>query len=217
MTKRRLTLLPKQRAFIDHYLVTHDTEQAAIAAGYSRHSARQTGGNLLRKPLIDAEIQREIEARSARTRITADRVLMELARVGFSDIGRFAHWTKEEGVELLSAAELAEEDRAAIAELVMDGKTHVRIKLHDKIRALQLIAKHLRMIGSAREREEIVPYGTDIRTDAQNRARKALKERIEKIIAEQGKQQLAPPPQEADNKPDENIIPPPWWGGTGGR
>src|SRR5665213_2150746 len=82
-------------------------------------------------------------------RIDAARVLAELGRIAFSDIGRIAEWDSD-GVALKSNAEIAEADRASIAELAAsagDKSRSARIRLHNKQRALDGIARLLGLYG----------------------------------------------------------------------
>lgn len=75
-----MPLTPKQRRFIDEYLVDVNATQAAVRAGYPRKSARQTGAENLSKPVIRAEIARRMAERSAKLAVTADSVLARLNR-----------------------------------------------------------------------------------------------------------------------------------------
>ena len=91
-TTRKLT--PKQSAFVEEFAIDMNATQAAIRAGYSAKTAKEQATRLLSNVYVAAEIARGRAARSERTGITADRVLQELARVAFFDIGR--HSTRTE-------------------------------------------------------------------------------------------------------------------------
>lgn len=69
------TLTAKQEAFIREYLVDLNATQAAIRAGYSEKTARQTATENLSKPVIAEMLQKAMDERAARTEITADYVL----------------------------------------------------------------------------------------------------------------------------------------------
>lgn len=57
----------KQKKFCDYYLESGNATEAAIKAGYSKKTARQTGSENLSKPYIKAYIeQRQKEIESAR-------------------------------------------------------------------------------------------------------------------------------------------------------
>ena len=79
-------LTPKQRAFVREYLIDLNATQAAIRAGYSEKAARSVAAENLTKPNIASAIDAAMKLRAERTDITADRVLKELAKIGFADI-----------------------------------------------------------------------------------------------------------------------------------
>ena len=80
-------LEPKQKSFCEQYLVDNNATQAAIRAGYTERSASSMGYENLKKPKIQKYISELKEARSLRTQVTADRILQELAKIGFAKKG----------------------------------------------------------------------------------------------------------------------------------
>lgn len=68
-------MTPKQKAFVQEYLIDLNATQAAIRAGYSKRTAHVIGHENLRKPDIAAAIEGAINERTKRTEITADYVL----------------------------------------------------------------------------------------------------------------------------------------------
>lgn len=82
-------LTRKQRRFVEEYLVDVNATQAAIRAGYPQRTAASVGSENLRKPEIAAAIKTALDARAARTEITQDRVLQELAHLVFSDVTHY--------------------------------------------------------------------------------------------------------------------------------
>ena len=67
-------------------------------------------------PSCAAAIAEAQAARSRRTEVTADRVVLELARVAFGDPRRVMGWGRG-GVRLRPSAELADEEAAIVAEV----------------------------------------------------------------------------------------------------
>ena len=65
----------KQTLFCEEYLIDLNATQAAIRAGYSAKTAKETGYENLTKPHISLFIQNAMAERSASTGITADYVL----------------------------------------------------------------------------------------------------------------------------------------------
>lgn len=130
----------KQKRFVEEYLIDLNATQAAIRAGYSPRTAGGTGAENLAKPGIKSEIDKAMAARSVRTGVTQDRVVRELARIAFVDPTRVVDFRT--GTVL---NELGEDDRAVLAGVkVKDGTfTEREVKLFDKLKALELLGKHL--------------------------------------------------------------------------
>jgi len=79
----------KQERFIDELLVDLNATQAAIRAGYSPKTAGSQAHDLLKKPEIQAELGRRRDQLIERTHIDQDRVISELAALGFSNVQDF--------------------------------------------------------------------------------------------------------------------------------
>lgn len=77
----------KQARFCQEYLVDNNATKAAIRAGYSEKTAYSIGSENLNKPEIRGQINKLLIQQAKRLDITADKVLVELAEIGFSDIG----------------------------------------------------------------------------------------------------------------------------------
>jgi phage terminase small subunit len=152
-------LTPRERCFVDEYLVDLNGTRAAVRAGYTEASARTTASELLTKPDISAAVSKALEQRSRRTKLRADKVIRELERLAFSDIADAMEWgTKtiqtisgEEreyhGIWLKESKDIPASIRVAIKEVSevrgKDGLLTTKIQFHDKIRPLELLGKHL--------------------------------------------------------------------------
>lgn len=90
-----MALNAKQRRFLDEYLIDLNATQAAIRAGYSAKTASSQGERLLRNVEVQALLTERMKAREKRTEITQDKVLAELAKIGFADIRRALNWGAE--------------------------------------------------------------------------------------------------------------------------
>lgn len=160
MEDNDMELTGKQRLFVQEYLIDLNATQAAIRAGYSENTAKEIGYENLTKPHIVEAIEAAMKERSERTAITSDKVLTELARIGFADIRKAVRWgrspidTESENsspnglgifpVELVPSNEMDEDTVAAVAEVSLT-QTGVKIKMYDKRAALVDIGKHLGM------------------------------------------------------------------------
>ena len=140
-------LTPKQQMFVKEYLVDLNATQAAIRAGYSAKTAEVQGCKMLSNPKIAAALQIAMDARSEKTEITAERVLKELGRVAFGNQRALMTWGPN-GVKLRPSSALTEDEAAMVSEVAetetLNGGS-LKLKTHDKIRALELIGKHLGM------------------------------------------------------------------------
>jgi phage terminase small subunit len=146
-------LTPKQAAFVAEYLVDLSATQAAIRAGYSARRADAIGYENLRKPVISAAIAEAQAARAQRTEVTADRILRELAVLGFSDVRNFL--VDDTGRLTLRDGAPDEAWRAVssvkhkIRTFTDDGgrtetNREIEFRLWDKNVALEKLAKHVR-------------------------------------------------------------------------
>ena len=68
-------MTPKQKTFVEEYLIDLNATQAAIRAGYSEATAYSIGQENLKKPEIAKAIQAAMDERSERTEVTQDYVL----------------------------------------------------------------------------------------------------------------------------------------------
>lgn len=68
----------RQKAFISEYLKDKNATQAAIRAGYSKHTARFQGCELLTHPNISLVIQQKQAEIAKRCEITVEKVLNDI-------------------------------------------------------------------------------------------------------------------------------------------
>lgn len=158
-------LSEKQARFVAEYLIDLNSTQAAIRAGYSIKTAKQQGSRLLTNADVQAAVAKAQMKRAERTEITQDRVLEELAKIGFADMRKLLRWTgnlpqmdleaaEDSGEVSISTAnfvqlfdsDLLDDDTAAcISEISQTKEGALKVKLHDKQAALVSIGRHLGM------------------------------------------------------------------------
>lgn len=154
-------MTPKQQRFVDEYLLDLNATQAAIRAGYSANGADVQGHRLLGNAKIAEAIARAQQERSDRVGVTADRVLAELALIGFANMQDYMR-AGPNGDPYLDFSGLTREQAAALAEVTVEDFTdgrgedarevrRVKFKLADKRAALVDIGKHLGMFVERRE------------------------------------------------------------------
>ena len=160
-------LTDKQQRFCDEYLIDLNATQAAIRAGYSAKNADKIGPELLGKTRVAEYIAERKQDRVARTEITQDRVLRELAIIAFSNAADYASIIEKDAmvdvngvtvpledadgnpikyrtVEPVLTEDLTEEQQRALS-VIKKGRDGFEVKPYDKVRALELLGKHLGM------------------------------------------------------------------------
>lgn len=135
-------MTPKQERFVEEYLVDLNATQAAIRAGYSSKSADAEGSRLLGNVKISEAIAEKRADLSERTAISQEKVLAEYARIGFASVSDFVMASKDQTTKIDLSA-LTPDQWAAIQAVEIDGEGKIKVKQHDKLRALDSISKHL--------------------------------------------------------------------------
>lgn len=139
----------RQQRFVKEYLIDPNATQAALKAGYSKKTARFIGAENLTKPNIRDAIAEAQVKRAKKLDITAERVLQEVARIGFSDVRKMFN----EAGQLKAIHELDDDTAAVVASIEVsdraipggEGETErvTKIKAWDKGGALGQLGKHL--------------------------------------------------------------------------
>ena len=131
-------LSEKQKRFVQEYLVDLNATAAAKRAGYKDPNI---GRRLVTKSNVSEAIQRAMEKRQARTEITQDRVLEELAAIAFAKGTDYADIVSGLVVPH-DTGSMTEHQKAAIVS-IKQTKDRVEVKLAGKLKALELLGKHL--------------------------------------------------------------------------
>lgn len=164
-------LTHQQAKFVEEYLVDLNATQAAIRAGYSAKTAEWIGPKLVTKSHVADAIQAEMEARSKRTLITADRVLAEYAKLAFLDPRKFyddkgclipIHELPDDAAACIAGMDVSTERIGKDADGEPEFATVRKIKLVDKKGALDSVARHLGMFNDKVRNEMVGPGGGPI-------------------------------------------------------
>jgi phage terminase small subunit len=145
--KRRITFAARrnqaserQARFIEQYLIDGNGKKAATRAGYSKKTAESQASRLLRNAKVKAEIQHRRDKMAAKAEVSAERVIDEIACVAFFDPADIVRV-----VDVRCAADIGK--LPARVRRAIGGwkwtKEGFEIKLADKGRALDQLARHL--------------------------------------------------------------------------
>lgn len=159
-------LTGKQQLFVAEYLADLNATRAAIRAGYSGSNASTTGWRNLRNPKIRAAIAEAQAPRLAGLDMDAEAVIAELAKIARASVLDYMR-VGEDGEATVDLGRLSQDNAGAIANVTVDhfkrargdDKSQIRrirISFHNKIAALQALAKHFELLrerAAAEQRE----------------------------------------------------------------
>jgi len=141
-------LTARQARFVWEFLLDLNATQAAIRSGYSLRTANRTASENLSKPVIQEAIQKAQLERSKRLEMSADKVSSEIAKIAFSDARKLfdengnlipVHLLDDDTAVTIARIEVTEIEAGEDAPLTRIKK----IKPLDKLKALELLGKHL--------------------------------------------------------------------------
>lgn len=139
-------LTVKQRMFVEEYLIDLNATQAAIRAGYSAKTADQQGSRMLANVKVQQAIAQRMAERSKRTGVNQDRVVLELSKIAFlkmTDVvdrnGAIKQDASEDDLACIESIKYKESDNE------YGGSVEREVKVASKLKALELLGKHLGM------------------------------------------------------------------------
>ena len=154
-----IKLTAKQQKFCEEYIVDLNGTQAAIRAGYSKKTAFTIANENLNKPYIQSVISELKKKISEKTGITAERVLRELEKIGFSNIQDYL----SSGGTFKDFSTVDPNNAGAISSIKFSTTTfeggerkEVQVKMWDKVSALEKIGKHIGLFEKDNEQKNKV-------------------------------------------------------------
>ena len=178
------TLTAKQLRFVMTYVETCNGAEAYRrsydCANMSPGAIETEARRLRENPAVRAGILRLQAQHRKRHEVTVDKTLTELSRIAFSDIRNVLDWGPAvavlsidgeddanpgykimHGLALKAAAELSPEAAACISEVSQAKDGTLKIKLHDKLSALDKLGRHLGMFKDAAKDDAAVVAAPD--------------------------------------------------------
>ncbi|UYT56161.1 terminase small subunit [Brucella sp. MAB-22] len=154
-------MTPKQELFVSEFLVDLNGTQAAIRAGYSERTAKEQAAQMLARPEIAAAINAAMGDRAEKLELTAERVLTEISVMAFYDPAEIMLEIGKADTELSDGVSVSDDGkiyglrgpgdvrrlpdnvRRAIVGWSWDRNGNFTVKLADKSKALDQLARHL--------------------------------------------------------------------------
>lgn len=140
----------RRELFCQEYVIDFNGTRSARDAGFGPKSARTKASQILAEINVQKRIAELLKNRSERTKITQDMVLQELALCGFSDFKDYGKINDKGNLEFFPFRDVGEDKTRAIESMKqVDTQTgrSISMKLHGKVRPLELIGKHLGMFA----------------------------------------------------------------------
>jgi len=140
--KNKLT--DKQKAFCREYLLDFNGTRAAIAAGYSEKTANRIASQNLSKLDIQNEIKELADQLNKDHGNSIERIILELQLIAFGDYKDLVEWDDQGIKRWIPSDELGDKSRLVqeISESVTQNGGSRKIKMHDKMRALEMLGRY---------------------------------------------------------------------------
>ena len=131
------------------------------------------------------ELQKHIQDRAElEFNLNADRLLQQYMRIAFADAGDFWEWD-EGGLQVKSSSELTPEQRSIIQGVHTMGDKGAVLKLPDRLRALDALARHVGLFEKDKK--------TEVEVNWIDQAASELDQQIERLLARARDQPVAQP------------------------
>ena len=153
----------KQKKFADEYLIDLNATRAYKAAYKSvknDNSAMAGASRMLRNVKVATYIEEKMAERAERTEIKQDDVVKELAKIGFAQITDYVEVQNINGFEkvIIKPTDEIEKEKIGAIAGIKEGRNGIEIKMNDKVKALELLGKHLGMFTEKQEIKAQISY-----------------------------------------------------------
>lgn len=111
-------MTPRQQKFCDEYLISGNATEAAIKAGYSRKTAKQTGSENLSKPDLRAYIDEQLAKIHSAKIADAEEVMKYLTSVMRGEHTEQVLKLVGEGVQTVTDIDVSAKERLKATELI---------------------------------------------------------------------------------------------------
>lgn len=152
-------LTPKQEKYVT-YLAKGMTQRKAYKKAYGcvnwkNKSIDNKASKMFQKAEIKARYKELIEKAAKRAEIKAEDILAEYKAIAFANGTDFAE-VKDNVVRIKDTDSLDEEKKKAIS-LIETTKFGVNVRTHDKMKALEMLAKYVGLLENDKEEKNEIP------------------------------------------------------------
>jgi len=148
----------KHKLFCYEYIAKKfNATEAAISTGYSKRTSYSIGQRLLKNEDVKKYIEYLVEKKTKTLEVTAETVLEELAKCGFSNLVDILSSIGFDFGRLKDLEKLDVNQQASIQEIteieLPNGTIRRKIKLAPKIPALKLLGDHLQIFEEDKDKQ----------------------------------------------------------------
>ena len=155
--KYRDKLTEQQEDFCREYVIDYNLTQAAIRAKYSEKFAGQTGHELMQLPKIRNRVAQLLKERRQEYSMTVERLQDEICRIAFANPFELIKDLSATGViKIKSLQDIPNRLKPAVKSIKKVKGGGVEITFHDKIGALEMLAKHFGFFEKDNKQKEVV-------------------------------------------------------------
>jgi phage terminase small subunit len=158
---------PKHELFAQERAKGLSASDAYERAGFTRHDGNAC--RLNKNEAVRTRVEELLGEAAERCGVTVDRIVQELAKIGFANSRDFFEWDQD-GVRIKASAELTPDQTAVVVEVQETrskgtGKNTIKIKLSDKQAALEKLGRHLGMFKETNKADLAGPDGKPLKAE----------------------------------------------------
>lgn len=142
----------KQKKFANEYLIDLNATRAykkAYPNVKNDETAKAAASRMLTNVNVREYVEKRMKERQKRTEITQDKVVAELAKIGFAKVTDYL--SIDNGHVYIKETDEIEECKIGAIAGIKEGTNGIEVKLNDKVKALELLGKHLGMFERLEE------------------------------------------------------------------
>ncbi len=168
-------LTDKQQRFVDEYLKDCNATQAAIRAGYSPKDAHNQAARLSANVGIQEEIRKRQQKLAEQAEVTQNMLVQELLKIIKFDIGCYINYKTVKAIDgydeggqpvigYQQVIDLKDSDSVdtSLIQEIKNSRGTVSIKAYDKLKAIEMLGKHLGLFESPEIQKLIDQLRTEI-------------------------------------------------------
>lgn len=156
VTPKRGDTMLRWRRFAENYAVSLDPVESAIRAGFDPLRAKTTAAELLKNPMVLEWVEAFEQKRRAALQFDDREIIAELVAIGFSDVRDYLDIHPTTGkISIKPMHHISGVAAKAIQEIYETANGAVRLRLHNKMEALERLGVYAGTFRDDRRQREV--------------------------------------------------------------